>query len=276
MEEPAGVTASGLDPTGVEEADSEATDLLAPRVIGGDAADDEPTAESAAGKHGDPNEDPFCSFWKGTDLRVCTEVCSVLDEAGIPHKTIRRQDHMFNLNNQSPYEVGVPASLYERAELVIKDAFGTDAEGAEDAVYETSEKRLLPNQSDHLTDAGILAPLVSMAKAQAREMMGGRADEKDASEFGNEDDGDTGMGVEGMEPHTTKDLEDVDPADATASVWQGTDVDTRGMVEMSLKENDIFSRVDERDGMVEIFVLPGDEPRAKEIVREIVKGEPAE
>src|SRR5258705_10217398 len=77
---------------------------------------------------GDPSKDPFCSFWKGTDLRVCTEICTVLDEAGIPHKTIRRQDHLFNLNNQSPYEVGVPASLYEKAEQAIKDAFGTDAD----------------------------------------------------------------------------------------------------------------------------------------------------
>src|SRR6266700_1116443 len=75
---------------------------------------------------GDPSQDPFCSFWKGTDLRVCTEICTVLDEAGIPHKTIRRQDHLFNFNNQTPYEVGVPASLYEKAELAIKDAFGTD------------------------------------------------------------------------------------------------------------------------------------------------------
>jgi hypothetical protein len=271
--EPRDVPASGLDPTGMEASDSEATDLLAPRVVGEDATDAE--GESTGAKPGDPNENPFCSFWKGTDLRVCTEVCSVLDEAGIPHKTIRRQDHMFNLNNQSPYEVGVPASLYERAELVIKDAFGTDADGAEDAVYETSEKRLLPNQSEHLTDAGILAPLVSMAKAQAREMAGRRGDHSAESEFGNEDDTDTGLG-EDAEPHEIKDFDDVDPADATASVWQGADVDTRGMVEMSLKENDIYSRADEQDGAVEIFVLPKDEESAREIVREIVEGKPAE
>jgi hypothetical protein len=95
------------------------------RVV--DASDDSAgQAFEAAAEPGDPDEDPFCSFWKGTDLRVCTEVCTVLDEAGIPHKTIRRQDHLFNFNNQSPYEVGVPASLYEKAELAIKEAFGTE------------------------------------------------------------------------------------------------------------------------------------------------------
>src|SRR5438105_1100524 len=140
-------------------------------------AEDEPAATP-----GDPSKDPFCSFWKGTDLRVCTEICTVLDEAEIPHKTIRRQDHLFNLNNQSPYEVGVPASLYEKAELAIKDAFGMDAEGAE----------------------------------------------------------------------------------------------AREIIEMSLKENDIRMRWEMQGGKPQLFVLPEDEERAKEIVREIVEGAPPE
>src|SRR5215475_1887010 len=83
---------------------------------------------------GDPTEDPFCSFWKGNDARVCAELCTVLDEAGIPHKTVHRRDHLFNLNNQAGYELGVPASLYEKAELTVKEAFGTDTETGEDAM----------------------------------------------------------------------------------------------------------------------------------------------
>jgi hypothetical protein len=83
---------------------------------------------------GDPGQDPFCSFWKGNDARVCTELCTVLDEAGIPHKTVHRSDHLFNLNNQVEYELGVPASMYEKAELAVKEAFGTDEETGEDAV----------------------------------------------------------------------------------------------------------------------------------------------
>src|SRR5215471_4277231 len=90
-------------------------------------------AGSEVGRADDPDEDPFCSFWKGPDARICTELCTVLDEAGIPHKTIHRQDHLFNFANQVPFEVGVPASLYEKAELAIKEAFGT-AETGEDAV----------------------------------------------------------------------------------------------------------------------------------------------
>src|SRR5262249_48492275 len=86
------------------------------------------------GEPGNPNDDPFCSFWRGQDARVCTELCTVLDEAGIPHKTIHRQDHLFNFANQSPYELGVPASMYEKAELAVKEAFGTDEETGENAV----------------------------------------------------------------------------------------------------------------------------------------------
>ncbi len=99
---------------------------LATRSVADDGTEDGESRGRVAGTPGDPNTDPFCSFWKGTDLRVCTEICAVLDEAGIPHKMIRRQDHLFNWSHQSPYQIGVPASLYEKAELAIKDAFGTN------------------------------------------------------------------------------------------------------------------------------------------------------
>jgi hypothetical protein len=75
---------------------------------------------------GDPNEDPFCSFWKGEDPRVHAELCTVLDEAGIPHCSVFRRDHLFNLKNFPAHEVGVPFSLYEKAESAVRDAFGPD------------------------------------------------------------------------------------------------------------------------------------------------------
>ena len=76
---------------------------------------------------GDPLEDPFCAFWKGDDPRLHVELTSVLDAASVPHKTIRREDHLFNLNNYPAFQIAVPYSFYERAELAIKDAFGLDA-----------------------------------------------------------------------------------------------------------------------------------------------------
>src|SRR6202007_1799038 len=63
------------------------------------------------------------------DPRVHAELCGVLDEAGIPHNTVFRRDHLFNLRNYAAYEVGVPFSLFERAENAVKEAYGTDDVG---------------------------------------------------------------------------------------------------------------------------------------------------
>jgi hypothetical protein len=112
----------------------ESANLMA-RSVGDGAAEGGARRDRVAGTPGDPETDPFCSFWKGTDLRVCTEICTVLDEAEIPHKMIRQQDHLFNWSHQSPYQIGVPASLYEKAELAIKEAFGTDEGTGENTVH---------------------------------------------------------------------------------------------------------------------------------------------
>jgi hypothetical protein len=78
------------------------------------------------GGPGDRNEDPFCSFWKGNDLRVYAELCGILEEAGIPRHTVYRRDHLFNLSNYAAYELGVPFSMYQRAEAVVKEAYGPE------------------------------------------------------------------------------------------------------------------------------------------------------
>ena len=179
---------------------------------------------------GDPNNDPFCSFWKGTDARICAELCTVLEEAGIPHKTIHREDHLFNFASHVPYEVGVPASLYERAETAVKEAFGSE---------EASENALLLPAPDH--DGAAAGPELREAIADANEWLGERY-----------------------------------PEDATVEVWSGVEAGTKEMIEMSLQENDMISRSEEDAGQAKVFVLPEDEARAKEIVREIVEGEPPE
>jgi hypothetical protein len=207
---------------------------------GSDDSPDEVADSDSAGRWdgeapvepGDPNRDPFCSFWKGNDARVCAELCTVLDEAGIPHKTIHRQDHLFNLNHQSPYELGVPASLYEKAELAIKEAFGTDQETGEDTVP------LLPAPERDLNNFG---PVSEEAIAEANEWLGPRY-----------------------------------PEDATMEVWSGDDLAAKEMIEMSLQENDMMCRSEVRAGQINVFVLPEDEARAKEIVREIVEAAPPE
>ncbi len=65
------------------------------------------------------------------------------------------------------------------------------------------------------------------------------------------------------------------PEDATIKVWSQSASDTSSIVELSLTENLIRYRIERRkDGMRQYFVLPRDEFRAREILRQIEKGEP--
>jgi len=263
---------------------------------------------------GDPNQDPFCSFWKGTDLRVCTEVCTVLDEAGIPHKTIRRQDHLFNLNNQAPYEVGVPASLYEKAELAIKEAFGTDAESGEDAVrllpppqedprsphlrsvwvgdsatecsgvcnqlrsagiyYRVDEsKRQMGTGTDARYEIGVAEAYYEQAKAIA---------DRGVMDFSDEPEGQKIIEIVVVDDNPSERInaargvrnDEWYPEDATNVAWEGEPADSKHMIEMSLQENDIRMRWELQDAKPRLFVLPEDGERAREIVREILEGQP--
>jgi hypothetical protein len=298
----------------------ESADLMV-RSVGVDAAEDGAHRDFAADAPGDPNSDPFCSFWKGTDLRVCTEICTVLDEAGIPHKMIRRQDHLFNWSHQSPYQIGVPASFYEKAELAIKEAFGTDEASGEDAVH------LLPPPEEDprakalrslwvgnsaldcaalcgaLQEAGIyyrvdkqkeLAVSGTIDRYQigvdekdyerAAEVTGGSHPEGLEEEKQEEDSpdeipalqeqGEPGSDwVEGSKRIRRREWY---PEDATSLAWEGDRADWHKAIEMSLLEHDIPMRWEMQDGKAQLFVLPEDEERAREIVREIVEGQPPE
>jgi len=65
------------------------------------------------------------------------------------------------------------------------------------------------------------------------------------------------------------------PEDATTEVWSGNPKESGSIVEMSLKENRINYRVAlEGDELKRVFVMPEDEARAREIVREVVEGAP--
>jgi hypothetical protein len=66
------------------------------------------------------------------------------------------------------------------------------------------------------------------------------------------------------------------PEDATAKVWSGDQPELGEMIAASLQENQIHSRAGNSAGNCALFVLPGDEERAREIVREIIEGAPPE
>jgi len=263
---------------------------------------------------GDPLDDPFCSFWKGADARICTELASVLDEAGIPHKTIHRQDHLFNFASHVPYEIGVPASRYEAAEQAVKEAFGTEEETGCDVVP------LLPPPREgtrsgwlrtvwlgdsapecaavcrELQDAGIayrVADSRSLASRykeryvirvaeedyeRAKEITGGPVSTDGAADGGAPEDPALARKADDSEVlENVRFVEDEDwhPEDATSLVWDGNPAELREAIEMGIAENNIRMRWAVAE-RPQLFVLPEHERLAKRIVKEVLEGMPQE
>jgi hypothetical protein len=192
-----------------------------------------------AAEPGDPNEDPYCSFWKGDDPRIHSDLCEVLNEARIPHNTVFRRDHLFNLNNFPAYQIGVPFSLFEKAEIVVKEAFGS----ADDEAVKLLE-----------------APRHMAEGLEGAEKMPATLTPEEAVNI----PGPPNAGVD-----------DWYPDDAGAQVWAGEN-NVSDFLIAALHENGIRCRVERNAVRAKLFVLPEDEARAQEIVREVVEGKPRE
>jgi len=68
--------------------------------------------------------------------------------------------------------------------------------------------------------------------------------------------------------------EDWDPDRATAEVWIGEDPDLAQFLADTLRENGIGSRTDSNSGRLRVVVHREDSDRAREIIREVLKGAP--
>jgi len=206
-----------------------------------------PTTESyrasPTASPGESDEDPFCSIWQGDDSRIHAELCSVLDDASIAHKTVRRQDHLFNLSNYRAFQIGVPFSMYERAEAAIAEAFDLDASDR-GAVEALGTPLLLPETRRSIRK------LPTMLSPASDENIPG--------------------------PPTNGSLSERAREEATARVWSGDDSSVRDMLVASLQENQIDVRQENDGGKWSLFVVAEAEARAREIVREIVEGTPPE
>jgi hypothetical protein len=85
-------------------------------------------------------EDPFCEFWKGEDARVRGELCEILSEQEIPIRIFEWQDHLFNRTRLPIFRIGVPFSMFERAEKAVAEAYGS-AEEADNVMNPTEGNR---------------------------------------------------------------------------------------------------------------------------------------
>jgi hypothetical protein len=188
-------------------------------------------------------EDPFCSFWQGDDARLHAELCAVLDEAGIPHKTVRREDHLFNLKNFPAFQIGVPFSLYEKAEIAVKDAYGMDGSDP-DAVQSLNPPTLIPDR------ARAIRKLPGSLTPSEEENIPGPPEPGDGAPWEAGDDG--------------------------IEIWSGEDTSLGDMLIASLRENEIDVHCENANGKQSLLVSSKQEARAREIVREVIEGAPPE
>src|SRR5580704_12229361 len=117
---------------------------------------------------GDPEEDPFCSFWSGDDPRIHAELCGLLDKEKIPHRTVRREDHLFRISRYPAFQIGIPFSTFERAEAAVKEAYDSGAEAEEqDAAL------LLPYEKERATSSRTVVPWLPASRGFAWSNRGG-------------------------------------------------------------------------------------------------------
>ncbi|HLZ49177.1 MAG TPA: hypothetical protein VKP61_00360 [Candidatus Acidoferrum sp.] len=213
---------------------------------------------------GDSDEDPFCSFWTGDDPRIHAELCELLEKESIPHKTVRREDHLFHISSYPAFQIGIPFSMFERGEAAVKEAYGSG-----EAIEPIS--RLLPVESDHIPgtrfDAGAFDPRGGSSQRSTRWSAEPGADESseeltEPRDSGNSDAERESQGWNADEPAT--------------EIWSGDEPELAEFIGASLQTNQIPFRRDARAGMHVVYVHAEDETRAREIVREVVEGVPPE
>lgn len=219
-----------------------------------------------AGGQTENPEDPFCSFWRGDDPRIHAELCELLNEKAIPHKTVRREDHLFNLNTKSAFEIGIPFSQFEKAEAAIRDAYGTE-DDRQDAT------RLLPYGGGYTEEFRGFFPWQPLAKGFVRASIG-REEEPESVGAATPEERDADE-QSGNNP-TDRDPTNWNSEEAIVQVWSSEQSYLGQMIEMALRENQIHTRFDKANGRNTVYVVPEDETRAREIVREIVEGAPPE
>jgi hypothetical protein len=213
---------------------------------------------------GDSEEDPFCSFWTGDDPRIHAELCELLEKESIPHKTVRREDHLFHISSYPAFQIGIPFSMFERGEAAVKEAYGSG-----EAIEPIS--RLLPVESDYIPgtrfDLGAFEPGGGSSQRSSRWSEEPAADEPseelpEPRDSRNSDAERESQGWDAEEPAT--------------EIWSGDEPELAEFIGASLQTNQIPFRRDARAGMHVVYVHSEDETRAREIVREVVEGVPPE
>lgn len=176
-------------------------------------------------------------LWTGTQTRLFSEICRALDDARLPyHKASRDVGPLPGLT-QSVFAVFVHRGDFGAAKAVLED-LQRQREFRPSAMDDHADE----NEPNEALSAGGEIPEAEEAESNALE--------NQSREFV---------------------PEYFNPEDATVEVWSGADPGMAEALRLSLRENGIGSTVTRGAGGTRVSVLPADEPRAREIIREIIE-----
>lgn len=193
----------------------------------------------------------FRTVWRGVEQAECVSVCYQLQDLSIPYNVTELSgSRRLRMDVTRRYELAVSTEDYERA----KSALGIEDDPPE-MLSESEWQKMGEPQGPKDWE--------QLESSEQQELPG-------ANEFSGPDSlPDTPERRDAYFRYWYSD-------DATVRIWSGGgDEDISGAIEMALNENLIHCRVDSDGGNNKVvFVMPADEARAREIVREIREGSP--
>lgn len=193
-------------------------------------------------------------LWSGLSPKLYDAIRDALDTAGISHNDVEKEVGVLPTFAQNVQLAWIDPRVRGAAQSILHRVLAdSDPEGTGQG----------DSNSDHLAWMDPFKTRHSLYQAQS---------DVTAPEEGDE----PADSIEDAEPPPDGAPEDFHPEDATSQVWAGEDMDIAQFLKDSLSGVGIGCVVTKDGGKGRVLVLPADEKRAREIVREVVEGAPPE
>lgn len=202
-------------------------------------------------------------LWTGTSGEAQAALCIALDSANISYSQQQKDVGILPGLAQPVYAIFVKGRDLDGARLALErtadhfEANDVQADAERDDLRMQADARSL---DPFRSGKGIFAAIEQRLRANPARFV------STESSFADTEDS--------AEPTPDDMAEDFTPEDATQEVWSGADADMAETVRVCLRENGIGCVVEDVNNEKAVLVTPACEARAREIVREIVDGNP--
>ncbi|MFY9689494.1 MAG: hypothetical protein WA369_11050 [Candidatus Acidiferrales bacterium] len=190
-------------------------------------------------------------LWSGPSSKLCDTIRDALDVAGISHKDVEKEFGVLPTFAQNAQLIWIQPHDRDAARAILRKVL-TDGDPADAGQRDSN--------SDNLAWMDPFRVRPALYAAQ--------------SATGHEEGEELADSAERRESTPDDIPENFNPGDASSEVWAGEDAEMAEFLRDSLRGVGIGCVVSEGAGKGRVLVLPADEARAKEIVREVVEGAP--